>query len=110
MSGILSPSRRSPMACAILVYLSLPASASTPSDLTPGTMMLALGHYDVAHVLREFEKQTGNRIADRRSKTSPAKVEIGFSGQSFWPALEQLAEKLDARISYYGDEGIALAD
>jgi len=73
-------------------------------------MMLAMGHYDVAHVLREFEKQTGNRIGDRRSKTSPAKVEIGFSGQSFWPALEQLAEKLDARITYYGDEGIALAD
>jgi hypothetical protein len=92
-----------------------PASAlgqvsSHPTTLNPRTITLKSGAHNVANILLELDKQTGNRVTDRRMKGAPGKIAIGFSGETFWQALDLLADKLGSRLSLYGEAGIALAD
>ena len=81
----------------------------TPPGLEARMITLPVGKHAVGDILRELEKQTGNRVVDRRSADKGA-IEIGFDGQTFWQALDRLTEKLDARLSFYGDDGIGLTD
>ncbi len=81
----------------------------TPTGLEARTIALPSRKMSVADIVRELEKQTGNRVVDRRSADKGA-IEIGFDGQTFWQALDRVAEKLDARLSFYGDDGIGIVD
>jgi hypothetical protein len=90
-------------------YVHAQDAARTLALLQPRPFTLPKGEHKVANLLAELEKQTGNRLLDRRSNTN-TKVDIGFDGQTFWQAVDRLAEKLDARLSLYSDDGIALVD
>ena len=94
-----------------LLLLTSTSVAGPPAELMPRRVKLAEKTYDVAEVLSALKEQTENpRIVDRRSSDSPAKVTIGFADLSFWEALDRLAEKLEARVSPFAEEGVALVD
>lgn len=95
--------------------LALPAASihaqAPPDELKPKPATLAKASHDVAEVLRQLEAQTGNRVVDRRSSGEPRRVDIGFEQEPFWPALDQLAEALKARVSLFEEGGtVALVD
>ena len=94
-----------------LLLLTSTVAADPPAELAPKRVTLVEKAYDVAEVLSAIKEQTGNpRLADRRSAGAAAKVAIGFADLSFWEALDRLAEKLDARVSPFSEDGVALVD
>ena len=86
------------------------AIAKTLAELQPKLASIPVGKHDVADLLREIEKQTGNRVADRRAVGATRSVEIGCDKLPFLTALDKLAGALDAGVSPYTDDGLALVD
>jgi len=63
--------------------------------------------------LSELHKQTGNTVVDRRLTKGDARLTFArLTGPvTFWPALDEIARQLDARVSpYQQDDAIALID
>jgi hypothetical protein len=94
-----------------LLLLTPTAIAGPPPELAAKRVKLVEKTYDVAEVLSALKEQTENpHVLDRRSPGSPAKVTIGFADLTFWEALDLLAQKLEARVSPFTEEGVALVD
>lgn len=93
-----------------LFLLGFSAGSLVAVGVEPSVVHLPAKSYAVADVLSAIEKQTGNRIVDRRTTRTPETFDIGFEGQTFWQALDLIAAKLDARIFPYGDGGVQLLD
>lgn len=91
-------------ACLLVLLFAAPAWA----DDDVRTVTLPNGKHAVADVLAAIEKQTGNRVSDRR--TTAKAVEIAIDKLPFWQALDRLAGALDARVSLYGENGVQLID
>ena len=86
------------------------ATAKTLAELQPKLANVPVGKHEVGALLRDLEKQTGNRVVDRRAAAATRSVEIGFDKQPFLSALDKLATALDANVSPYTEDGLALVD
>ena len=86
------------------------AIAKTLAELQPKPANVPVGKHEVATLLRDLEKQTGNRVVDRRAAGATRSVEIGFDKLPFLSALDKLAAALNANVSPYTDDGLALVD
>jgi hypothetical protein len=94
----------------LVAPLSIAQNSSVLRELEPRPITLAEKDYDVAEILNQFERQTGSRVLDRRPTDSPRRVKLGFTGQPFWKAVDELATKLGTQASPLSDEGVVLVD
>src|SRR5262245_29693534 len=91
-------------------FLTAQGPAAVLRELQPRPITLAAKAYDVIEILNQLEKQTGNRVIDRRSADAPRRVAIGFQDRAFWQALDELATKLDANVLPFAEDGVALVE
>jgi len=74
---------------------------------------LSASNMELAQLLAEVERQTGNRLVDHREQfgqpAEPCEVTLELAEQSFWPALDQLldAAQLDP-YPYSGEDTLAV--
>src|SRR5438105_1163719 len=62
-------------------------------------------------LLKEMEKQTSLRVADRRREKPDFKAKVSLQNATFWQALDAIAEKANLSLSLYQADGVvALVD
>jgi hypothetical protein len=80
-------------------------------DLVPRTFTLQGKDLEMAKVLAELTKQTGNPVEDRRRMKEETKLKLDLKNVTFWQALDAIAKEADARVNLYErDNKIALTE
>jgi hypothetical protein len=87
-----------------------PALGQEPPKLEAKRVNVKPGWLTLESVLGDIERQTGNRVLDRRSTPGGAVVGVAIANQPFWSALDIVSKTVDARINLYGDGGVAFVD
>jgi hypothetical protein len=82
-----------------------------PKQLTPRLFSLQGNDVPLGKALSELERQTGNKVEDRRQSREEAKLKLELKNVTFWQALDAIAKQIDARVSLYEKDGqVALLD
>ncbi len=88
-----------------------PAQNTSPKELEPRTFTLQEKEITVKAALVALQKQTGNRVLDRRENKDDRRFKLSLDKATFWQALDAVAREADARVSLYEQDGaLALVD
>jgi hypothetical protein len=85
--------------------------AQAQKELEPRPLTLPPQSITAAQFLSQLEMQTGNAVADRRTRKHDQPLALEFDKVPFWQALDQFAARANCGYTAYGnDGGVALID
>ena len=91
----------------LLSYIAHAGEPGLPTELTARQLKLKSGEATLSEVLAELEKQTGNRVADRRTaRRDDPKLKLRPG--TFWQTLDAIGEQTGIAFTPHG--GVALVD
>ena len=85
--------------------------AGLPKELVPKLFTVQGKDLEMAKVLADLAKQTGNAVEDRRSQKEGTKLKLDLKNMTFWQALDAIAKEADAKVSLMERDGkLAVVD
>ena len=86
-------------------------AAPQAGEMVPRLFTLQESDLTLKGALTALQKQTGNRVADRRQAKSEVRLKLNLTKKTFWEALDTIARDADARVSLFEEDGmLALVD